>query len=140
GEKVERLLSFPRLFVVLVNPGVEVPTPAVFSGLARKNNPPLERTLPRDREALYTWLEAARNDLQAPALEIAPVIGEALEALRATRTRFARMSGSGATCFGLFDKKQDAEAAAAEIRLARPSWFAVATETFAASGEDNGGN
>jgi 4-diphosphocytidyl-2-C-methyl-D-erythritol kinase len=205
GEKVGRLPSFPPLFIMLVNPGVEVSTPAVFSRLKTKNNaglgwpvsgdrsvisskdtptpglfpqgtgelcvgaarrqnptvlaegsetaspaPPLAPSSGGDgggsdgprksREALYTWLGETRNDLQAPALELAPVIGTTLEALRATQARFVRMSGSGATCFGLYDTKEGAEAAAAEIRRVQPRWFVVATETFAASGEDNGGN
>jgi 4-diphosphocytidyl-2-C-methyl-D-erythritol kinase len=140
GEKVERLPRFPPLFIVLVNPGVEVPTPAVFSRLNTKNSPALERPLPGDPEALYTWLGKTRNDLQAPALELAPVIGEALDALRAGGARFVRMSGSGATCFGLYDRKEQAETAAAEIRRTRPGWFVVATETSAASGESSAGN
>jgi 4-diphosphocytidyl-2-C-methyl-D-erythritol kinase len=140
GENVERLTRFPALFIVLVNPGMEVPTPAVFPRLNTKNNPALERPLPGDPEALYTWLGKTRNDLQAPALELAPVIGEALDALRAGGARFVRMSGSGATCFGLYDRKEQAETAAAEIRRTRPGWFAVATETSAASGENSAGN
>jgi 4-diphosphocytidyl-2C-methyl-D-erythritol kinase len=93
-----------------------------------------------DQEALYAWLHETRNDLQAPALELAPVIGEALEALHSTQARFVRMSGSGATCFGLYDTRREAEIAAAHIGRARPDWFVVATESFAASGEDHGGN
>jgi 4-diphosphocytidyl-2-C-methyl-D-erythritol kinase len=140
GEKIERLPDFPALFIVLVNPGVEVPTPAVFSRLKKRRNPGLKRPVLGNREALYAWLGETRNDLQAPALELAPVIGEALEALRMTGARFVRMSGSGATCFGLYDTSQDAEAAAIAIRRARPEWFAVATETFAASGGRHAGN
>lgn len=162
GEKVERLRVFPPLFIVLVNPGVEVTTPAVFSRLKSKNNPGLGRPVcdrrrtgfagrsggysvlgnrpADDRQALYAWLGETRNDLQAPALELAPVIGETLEALRSTQARFIRMSGSGATCFGLYGTGREAEAAAAAIRQARPDWFVVATGTFAASGEDHGGN
>jgi 4-diphosphocytidyl-2-C-methyl-D-erythritol kinase len=102
--------------------------------LKKIRNPGLKRPVLGNREALYAWLGETRNDLQAPALELAPVIGEALEALRSTPARFVRMSGSGATCFGLYDTSQDAEAAAIAIRRARPEWFAVATETFAASG------
>ena len=140
GEKIERLPDFPPLFIVLVNPGVEVSTPAVFSRLRMKTNPALERPIPGSREALYAWLGETRNDLQVPAVELAAVIGEALEALRSTRARFLRMSGSGATCFGLYDTSHEAEAAAAEISRARPDWFAVATETFAASGGHHAGN
>jgi 4-diphosphocytidyl-2-C-methyl-D-erythritol kinase len=100
----------------------------------------LERPVPRNREALYAWLGETRNDLQAPALELAPAIGEALKALRVTKARFVRMSGSGATCFGLYDTSREAEIAAADIGRTRPDWFVAATESLAASGEDHGGN
>ncbi|MDN5928660.1 MAG: 4-(cytidine 5'-diphospho)-2-C-methyl-D-erythritol kinase [Hyphomicrobiales bacterium] len=140
GEKVERLPGFPPLFVVLVNPGVEMPTPAVFSRLGKKNNPGLERPVPGGCEALYAWLGETRNDLEAPALELAPVIGETLEALRSTQPFFVRMSGSGATCFALYGTSREAEAAAAHIRRVRPDWFVMATGSFAGSGEEHGGN
>jgi 4-diphosphocytidyl-2-C-methyl-D-erythritol kinase len=86
------------------------------------------------------WLRETRNDLETPALECAPVIGEALETLRSTQPFFVRMSGSGATCFGLYGTSREAEAAADAVRRVRPDWFVVATESFASSGEDHGGN
>ena len=79
--------------------------------------------------ALVGWLAATRNDLEAPALSLAPQIGEALAALAAQSAAFARMSGSGATCFGLFANAGQAKLAADTIRLARPGWFVVATRT-----------
>jgi 4-diphosphocytidyl-2-C-methyl-D-erythritol kinase len=140
GEKVERLPDFPPLFIVLVNPGAEASTPAVFSRLKTKDNPELRQLVSGDPKTLYAWLRETRNDLQVPALELAPAICEALEALRATQARFVRMSGSGATCFGLYDTRREAEAAAVGIRRVWPDWFVVATESFAASGVDHGGN
>jgi 4-diphosphocytidyl-2-C-methyl-D-erythritol kinase len=140
GEKVERLPDFLPLFIVLVNPGAELSTPAVFSRLKTKDNPGLRQLVSGDPKTLYAWLHETRNDLQIPALELAPVIGAALGSLRATQARFVRMSGSGATCFGLYDTRQEAEIAATDIKRARPDWFVVATETFAASGEDHGRN
>ena len=92
------------------------------------------------REVLHAWLGDTRNDLETPALELAPVIAEALEALRSTQPFFVRMSGSGATCFALYDTSQEAEAAAKAVRRVRPDWLVVATETFAGSGEDHGGS
>ncbi len=68
------------------------------------------------------------NDLEAPALSLQPVIGEALEALRAAGgCRLARMSGSGATCFGLFDNCRASAAAARAIAVAKPGWWTKAT-------------
>jgi 4-diphosphocytidyl-2-C-methyl-D-erythritol kinase len=71
---------------------------------------------------LVATLRQAGNDLEAPALKLAPEIGTVLERLRAeSDCRLARMSGSGATCFGLFST--EAEAALAATRLARPGWW-----------------
>jgi len=130
GEKLEPLLGFPRFDVVLVNPGDGVPTAQVFATLRRRDNPPMPQ-LPRLRSvtALAEWLRETRNDLETPAKSIAPRIGEAAEALAAAGAMFARMSGSGATCFGIFDSAAAAERAADAIRAVRPGWFVVATST-----------
>jgi 4-diphosphocytidyl-2-C-methyl-D-erythritol kinase len=133
GHELETLAAWPTLDVVLVNPGVAVPTPAVFARLDRRDNPPLPR-LPRapDFAAALALLAAARNDLEAPAMALAPQIGDALDALRSAGAGFARMSGSGATCFGIFDGAEAARAAAARIRSDRPGWFVEATRTTGA--------
>lgn len=138
GEIVEPLPAFPRLPMVLVNPGVPVATPAVFAALAARANPPLP-PLPRagDFSALVGWLAATRNDLEAAAIGLAPAIAEALAALRQTGAAFARMSGSGATCFGLYPSTSGAKAAAEAIGRARPGWFAVATETAEAASKSH---
>ena len=113
-----------RRVLVLANPGVAVATPAVFRALTRRDNAGLPHDMPRVTTAadLATWLRLTRNDLEAPALTLAPVIGTTLRALSAQPgCLLARMSGSGATCFGLFETAALAEAAAA--RLARPGWW-----------------
>jgi 4-diphosphocytidyl-2-C-methyl-D-erythritol kinase len=74
-------------------------------------------------DAILRWLEGTRNDLETPARTIAPPVDEALAALRATGAGLARMTGSGATCFGLYGSR--AEAATAAARLARPGWWAM---------------
>lgn len=133
GHDLEALGDWPAFDVVLVNPGVAVATPAVFGRLDRRDNPPLP-PLPRapDRAVALAFLSAARNDLEVPALALAPQIGEALGALRATGAGFARMSGSGATCFGIFEDADAAQAAAARIRADQPGWFVEATRTTGA--------
>lgn len=124
GEIVAPLATLPPLDAVLVNPGVAVPTPRVFSRLAGRENPQLPDPLPAfdGAAALIDWLAVQRNDLEPPARALAPEIDAALAALaRAPGCRLARMSGSGATCFGLF---VDAAAAArAAGSLARPGWW-----------------
>lgn len=130
GERLEPVDAMPALDMVLVNPGVEVATPAVFAALARRDCAPLP-ALPRSlsRTSLLDWLALTRNDLEAAATTIAPAIGEALAALEEAGAAFARMSGSGATCFGLFEGAAAAARAAKAISAAHPGWFVTATQT-----------
>ena len=136
GERLEFLGGFPPGWIVLANPGVEVPTPAVFRALARKENPALPECLPDwpDMAALAAWLAGQRNDLEAPALQIAPVIGEVLDRLRVQDGQLlARMSGSGATCFALFSEEAPARAAARVISAAHPAWWIAAAPLYGGS-------
>jgi len=122
--------ALSALPLVLANPGIAVPTPAVFRALGRRNNPPL-RALPRvsGPQEMAAWLDITRNDLEAPARVTAPAIGDALDALRQEGAAVARMSGSGATCYGLFADMPSARDAANAIAARRPDWFVVATRT-----------
>ncbi|WP_347137742.1 4-(cytidine 5'-diphospho)-2-C-methyl-D-erythritol kinase [Paracoccus sp. SSK6] len=127
GEIVTPLPPLPAIPLVLANPGIAVSTPQVFAAMDRRDNPGLP-PIPRfaGLADLADWLAGTRNDLEAPALTIAPVIGQVLEALRATGAAFARMSGSGATCFGLYDRPDRARIAADALK--QHGWWAVATE------------
>ncbi|WP_019169855.1 4-(cytidine 5'-diphospho)-2-C-methyl-D-erythritol kinase [Pseudaminobacter salicylatoxidans] len=130
GEVLEAV-TLPPLPLVLVNPGVAVSTPDVFHALERRDNPPLPPLPARmDAEAMANWLRTARNDLEAPARALAPVIGDVLERLKQAGTPFARMSGSGATCFGLFDSNEAAAHAATTLRKDQPDWFIAATTSM----------
>jgi 4-diphosphocytidyl-2-C-methyl-D-erythritol kinase len=116
----------PPLFAVLVNPRVPVSTPQVFAALASKTNAPMPETLPEFQTtgALIDWLKTQRNDLEAPAIRIAPQIGEVLDRLATLENLgLARMSGSGATCFALFEVESDARAAAQALFEERPDWW-----------------
>lgn len=125
GEDVASV-NCPECWITLVNPRVEVPTPQVFARLHSKTNAAMPEVLPdwADARALADWLQSQRNDLEAPALAIAPVIADALAALRAQpATLIARMSGSGATCFALSETKSEAEAIAAAVQAQNPKWW-----------------
>lgn len=116
-------------WLVLANPGVAVSTPEVFRALPRKDNAPLPRTLPKlaGIDDLAAFLLMTRNDLEAPALALQPVIGRVKAALSAQPgCRIARMSGSGATCFGLFADGLSAAAAARALQTAEPGWWVQA--------------
>jgi len=130
GERVSPLPhALPPAHLVLINPRVQVSTPVVFRGLARKDNAPMPADLPRMPSVaeLAAFLATQRNDLEAPALVAEPVIGLAKAALGAQAgCHLARMSGSGATCFGLFADALTAGAAAGAIRAAHPTWWVEA--------------
>lgn len=125
GEEVTPV-ALPALHAVLVNPGVAVPTPAVFAALTRADGSGHGDLLDwADTADLIRWLAAQRNDLEAPALRVAPAIAEVLAALRQSGAPLARMSGSGATCFGLWPTRAEAETAASA--LTRPGWWVRAS-------------
>ena len=130
GELIQPL-ALPVLHLVLVNARVETPTPAVFAALDRRDGSPMPQPPPAaDAEALLHWLGSTRNDLQAPALSLRPVIGDCLDALAAQGARFTRMSGSGATCFGVFPDASAAQAAARAILAGNPCWWVRPTATL----------
>jgi 4-diphosphocytidyl-2-C-methyl-D-erythritol kinase len=132
GEDIQAIEGWPPLPMVLVWPGVVVSTATVFSALERRDNPALPESPTVDTldEALE-FLLACRNDLEAPALALAPVIGEVLQALRTTEgCVLARMSGSGSACFGLFASDVEAIDGAAKIARARPDWWSVVTSAW----------
>jgi 4-diphosphocytidyl-2-C-methyl-D-erythritol kinase len=130
GDEVGPPLGIARLCAVLIHPGVPVETPAVFRELGLAPG----QTLPRGAPfavvpgAVVDALRSARNDLEPAALRVQPIIRETLETLRRnSRCRLARMSGSGATVFGLFEDRAAAREAARVIARARPHWWVRAT-------------
>lgn len=129
GEDLSAVPPLPNAYLVLVNPGIGHATPAVFRALTTKTNRPLPETVPEFTDAadLAGWLDLQRNDLERPAESIAPMIS-AVKAALATQPGclLARMSGSGATCFGLFAAEHSAAMAAAAIRSAHPAWWVTA--------------
>lgn len=119
--------ALPPVHAVLVNPGVPSPTGAVYraydegaGGFADRPDAPEAWSA----EAVIDWLSAQRNDLEAPAIRLEPVIGSALEAVRdASGVALARMSGSGATVFGLCRDEAAAQAAALALSAMHPDWW-----------------
>jgi 4-diphosphocytidyl-2-C-methyl-D-erythritol kinase len=133
GEILSAPLVLPRLPAVLVNPGVAVPTKDVFAALRveQRRSAPAQQAggeKEQTRAGLIATLADDRNDLEAHAVAIAPVIADVLARLRKLPScRLARMSGSGATCFGLFDSARAAAAAARLLRAGHPTWWVRAT-------------
>lgn len=141
GEAIALLPPLPPVWCVLVNPGVALSTRDVFRELGA---PPIDGrpdcgapaagvgarasglrgVPPTDTAGFFAWVAAGRNDLEPPALRLCPLIADVLDALAAERgTRVARMSGSGATCFGLYAGEDEACAAAAAIAGRHASWW-----------------
>ncbi len=121
-------LDLPPFWILLANPGQPLATADVFAALSNRTNPPLPAppNFPH-ADALFAWLASQRNDLELAAIAALPTITEVLAALAAQPgCRLARMSGSGATCFGLFAAEGPALAAAAALRSARPAWWLAA--------------
>ncbi|CDP50124.1 4-diphosphocytidyl-2-C-methyl-D-erythritol kinase [Devosia sp. DBB001] len=129
GEKITALMSFPKLHVVLVNPLVPVVTADVFRRLSIHQNeglPDLPEPLTRPAQ-LGIWLAETRNDLEPPAVALVPVIGQLHDALgKAPGCVLARMSGSGATVFGLFGSSTQAHQAAHDLRERWPGYWVAA--------------
>lgn len=134
GESLSAVPPLPPVHMVLVNPGIAVATPDVFRRLDSPDNAPMPAQLPDwlDAADLARWLATQRNDLEAPACDLAPEIARTLAAIAATDdTLIARMSGSGATCFGLYATRAQADAAAAALGDANPEWWVAAASPFA---------
>ncbi|MGB7432067.1 MAG: 4-(cytidine 5'-diphospho)-2-C-methyl-D-erythritol kinase [Ahrensia sp.] len=134
GEQITPLAGVPRLSIVAVNPGVGMSTPAVFQAMSRKDNGPL--SVPTqgwsDASGFTDWLGGhTRNDLFDAALTLCPAIEPVLRALEAQGAHLARMSGSGATCFGLFASDDAASQAALALKQAQQSWYVQAGTTWA---------
>ena len=133
GEILSARLAIPKLHAVLVNPGVAVPTKDVFAILGLKAGETKKRVgraraLPREFNKLVAILAEEGNDLEPAAIKLQPVIASVLKALvRENGCHMARMSGSGATCFGLFTSSRAAAGAAKRLSAAHPGWWVKAS-------------
>src|ERR1700710_533059 len=128
-------LSLPIMPCVMVNPRVPVATRDVFNALGLRNGELLVGATdilrgtawPEAGASVEDWVEvlaASSNDLEAPATRIEPIIGEVISALSATDGAWlARMSGSGATCFAIYENTAEAQRAASKIQLDHPQWW-----------------
>ena len=129
GEDLTGLPALPPAWLVLVNAGRHVATSDVYGALATKDNAPLPDPVDwTDAPALARWLMATRNDLEGPARAAEPAIGVTLARIAATENcLLARMSGSGATCFGIYASEPDARSAADAISARHPDWWVEAS-------------
>ncbi len=128
GESVSKVESLPPLGVLLINPGIPISTLKVFKMHRGSFSQRVELQPIEDTEVLYEFLAHQRNDLQDLAIQIVPGIKEVLDILSAeTGCRLVRLSGSGATCFGLFDNETLAKDAGRSISGNYPNWWVQPT-------------
>jgi 4-diphosphocytidyl-2-C-methyl-D-erythritol kinase len=133
GDILSGPVSLPKLGIVIIHPGVAMPTAPVFAALGLRHGErcpvqPISAAVPGEHDALLRWLAADRNDLEAPAISIAPAIAEVLRIIAALPgCRLARMSGSGSACFGLFDDEPAAASAAGRLAKVPTQWWVRAS-------------
>lgn len=136
GERIDRAPALPAAGIVLANPLQPLATPSVFkartgpfSTAGRFERPPA------DAEDLAALLGERRNDLSAAAVSLCPAIGVVLDRLAACpEVRLARMSGSGATCFALFDTVEAANAQAGVLTRETPDWWVASGRLLSEAG------
>jgi 4-diphosphocytidyl-2-C-methyl-D-erythritol kinase len=128
GERLEPAPPLPELGVVLANPRIPLPTASVFAARSGPFSAPARWSGKTDAAGLADLLRDRRSDLTRPALALLPEIGAVLTALGdAPGILIARMSGSGATCFGLTGAVEEAKSAAESLRLRNPGWWVTAS-------------
>lgn len=120
----------PSMPILLVNPRVPVSTPRIFQSLKHKNYPPMPEGLDDLNAETLSRLMPLRNDLQPPAQTLEPLISMVCGDLDKAGAGLARMSGSGATCFGLFDTETACNDAASALEESHPDWFISSTRTL----------
>ena len=132
GEDLLPLDTLPSFPLVLANPLMPVSTPAVFKLLADKNNAPMQMAnFLSGRDKWISALSLLRNDLEPPARQLLPEIEIISSMLKDAGAQLVRMSGSGATCFGIFEDERHANAAAETLCSLRPDWYFQAVKTIA---------
>jgi 4-diphosphocytidyl-2-C-methyl-D-erythritol kinase len=124
GEQIDEAGAIPPCGVLLVNPGIALPTASVYRAFRGPFSPPARFPIPGSAEDFADMLAMRRNDLTDAATPQVPEIASVLDALATIESSLlARMSGSGATCFALFATKAEAETAARALRRAHPAWW-----------------
>lgn len=131
GEIVRPLPALPPIAILLANPRVPLATAGVFRALAARRLPGAVATAPlpglADAEAVFDYLADRRNDLEPAARRLCAPVGTLLDRLATLPgARIVRMSGSGPTCFALFQSSPEAELAAARLAVIEPGWWIAA--------------
>ena len=128
GDDLTPQPPFPPCGVALINGGEAVSTPAVFAARQGGFSSAVDWRTPGGFDEFVAQLRSTSNDLEPTAISVSPVIRDVLSKLGESKgCALARLSGSGGTCFGLFEHPKDAEKAVTQIRDQQPDWWCVAT-------------
>lgn len=126
GEQITPLVAWPQLHAVIAHPGAALSTASVFQAYDQGAPMALEpgkAPAAGDFDAAIARIKEGRNNLEAPARGLEPLIGYTLDALGALPgAALARMSGSGASCFALFETEAAARAGAQRLKAEQPGW------------------
>lgn len=125
GENICNIATMPEIYIVLVNPKQHVATPQIFKmGFEKFTNYGVNDNFPKEASSVLEYLARQHNDLMPNAVKILPVIGDILAIIKNTSgCVFSRMSGSGATCFGIFENRHDSQNASDLIKKLHPNWW-----------------
>lgn len=127
GEIIEPINNLPKIYIVIVNSLEKTSTKEVCKNVQKKNNPPINRCYNfNNLEQFIAFLKQNRNDFLSSAINISPSIKLSLQELKKTAL-FSTMSGSGASCIGIFKKLSEAQETAKNIQERNPNWFVKAT-------------
>ncbi|MCD2172912.1 4-(cytidine 5'-diphospho)-2-C-methyl-D-erythritol kinase [Rhizobium sp. C4] len=130
GENLALLPGMPSFHGIVANPLQPVSTPQVFQRLTEKNNPSMG-ALPvlSGTGDWLAWLASLRNDLEPPARQLQSRIAELSGLMQDSGAALVRMSGSGASCFALYEREEQASESLERLTAARPQWFFMQTRT-----------
>ena len=130
GENIALLPGMPSFHCIIANPLQPVSTPQVFQRLTEKNNPSIGPLPALSSKANWlSWLGSLRNDLEPPARLVQSRIAELSGLMKDTGAALVRMSGSGASCFALYENEAQASESLEKLTVTRPQWFFMQTRT-----------
>ena len=131
GDEIQEMPNMPKLHIVMVNPNVELKSKIVFDKLQKTDNEPLPELPTNDNTKEWIeWLQMCRNDMQDTAMQLVPEIGTCINVLEKNGAELARMTGAGASVFGLYTSEQSAQNAEKEIKIKYPNWWTKCGKTI----------
>lgn len=131
GEKITLIENMPEFAIVAVNPQKKLESKKVFENLKKINNPPLEKIPKTENMGEWIeWLKNCRNDMTDAASKLMPEIKKCLKIIESTEPKITRMTGAGATCFGLYTSIEDAQNAQEKIKMKHPNWWVKSGKTI----------